>query len=144
MSIQKDEENIIICISFHHFYFWEELFCRSFSVSDNSSHFGICSWRSHRSLFGKCHLVFIAYLKKFSIHNGEIPFRRPVNLHPLFFFWKPGSVCDLEKKIGHPAFLKKQGAKNQGHCCSKREEAAWSLLFLNKKQGPWYFKSSRP
>ena len=51
---------------------------------------------------------------------------------------------------------KKQGAKNQGHCYSKREEAAWSLLFLNnndpvflqpafcKKQGPKFFKSSRP
>ena len=73
--MQEKLENIIICISFHHFYFWEELFCRSFSVSDNYSHFGICSWRSHRSLFGKCHLVFIAYFKKFSIHNGEIPFR---------------------------------------------------------------------
>ena len=53
------------------------------------------------------------------------------------------------KKIGHPAFFKKQGAKIQGHCYSKREEAALSLLFLNnndpvKKQGPWYFKSSRP
>ena len=57
MSSQKDEENIIICISFlqhsfHHFYFWEELFCRSFWVPNNYSHFGICSWRSHRSLFG--------------------------------------------------------------------------------------------
>ena len=26
---------------------------------------------------------------------------------------------------------KKQGAKKQGHCYSKREEAAWPLLFLN-------------
>ena len=56
MSSYKDEENIIICIPFlqflfYHFY-WKELFCRSFSVSDNYSHFGICSWRSHRSLFG--------------------------------------------------------------------------------------------
>ena len=60
------------------------------------------------------------------------------------------------KKIRHPAFWKKQGAKNQGHCYSKREEAAWSLFFLNnndpvflhppfcKKQGPRFFKSSRP
>ena len=60
------------------------------------------------------------------------------------------------KKIRQPAFWKKQGAKNQGHCYSKREEAAWSLLFLNnndpvflhpgfcKKQGPRFFKSSRP
>ena len=30
---------------------------------------------------------------------------------------------------------KKQGAKNQGHCYSKREEAALSLLFLNNN-GP--------
>ena len=26
---------------------------------------------------------------------------------------------------------KKQGAKKQGHCYSKREGAAWPLLFLN-------------
>ena len=26
---------------------------------------------------------------------------------------------------------KNQGAKNQGQCYSKREESAWSLLFLN-------------
>ena len=26
---------------------------------------------------------------------------------------------------------KKQGAKKQGHCYSKREEAAWPLLFSN-------------
>ena len=31
------------------------------------------------------------------------------------------------KKNQAPCFLK----KNQGHCYSKREEAAWSLLFLN-------------
>ena len=53
--------------------------------------------------------------------------RRPVNLHPLFL------------KIGHPAFWKKQSAKNQGHCNSKREEAAWSLLFLNK-EWPCFFQ----
>ena len=60
-------------------------------------------------------------------------------------------------KIGHPAFWKKkQGAKNQGNFYSKKEEAALSLLFLNnndpfflhpafcKKQGPQFFKSSRP
>ena len=27
--------------------------------------------------------------------------------------------------------LKKAGSKKQGHCYSKREEAAWLLLFLN-------------
>ena len=42
-------------------------------------------------------------------------------------------------KIGHPAFWKKQSAKNQGHCNSKREEAAWSLLFLNK-EWPCFFQ----
>ena len=45
--------------------------------------------------------------------------RTLVNLHPLFL------------KIRHPAFLKYQSAKKQGHCYSKKEEAAWSLLFLN-------------
>jgi hypothetical protein len=42
------------------------------------------------------------------------------------------------KKIRHPAFFKKQGAKNQGHYYSKREEAAWSLLFLNNND-PVFF-----
>ena len=61
--------------------------------------------------------------------------KRPVNLHPPFLkighpaFWK----------MGHPAFWKKQSAKNQGHCNSKREEAAWSLLFLNK-EWPCFFQ----
>ena len=27
--------------------------------------------------------------------------------------------------------LKKAGSKKQGHCYSKREKAAWPLLFLN-------------
>ena len=27
--------------------------------------------------------------------------------------------------------LKKAGSKKQGHCYSKRKEAAWPLLFLN-------------
>ena len=52
------------------------------------------------------------------------------------------------KKNRAPCFFQKAGCKNQGHCYSKREEAAWSLLFLNnndpvflhsafcKKQGP--------
>ena len=29
--------------------------------------------------------------------------------------------------------LKKAGCKKQGHCYSKKEDAAWPLLFLNKK-----------
>ena len=62
----------------------------------------------------------------FSVEKKENTYS-PVNLHPLFL------------KIGHPAFLKsgafwkKQSAINQGHCNLKREEAAWSLLFLNKE-----------
>ena len=66
---------------------------------------------------------------------------RPVNLHPLFLFWKPGSVFDSEK-TRHPDYFKKQGAKNQGHCYSKREEAAWSLLFLNNND-PVFLKKKR-
>ena len=58
-----------------------------------------------------------------------------VNLHPVFL--KIGHPVFL--KIGHPAFWKKQGTKNQGHCYSKREEAARSLLFLNKKW-PCFFQ----
>ena len=72
--------------------------------------------------------------------------------------WPSQNIWTL--KIWHPAFWKtgtlffekKQSAKNQGHCNSKREEAAWSLLFLNiewtcffqpafcKKQGAPFFK----
>ena len=48
--------------------------------------------------------------------------------------WAP---CFL--KIGHPRFWKKQSAKNRVHCNSKREEAAWSLLFLNK-EWPCFFQ----
>ena len=34
--------------------------------------------------------------------------------------------------------LKKAGSKKQGHCYSKREEAAWHLLFLNNND-PVFF-----
>ena len=60
---------------------------------------------------------------------------RPVNLHPLFLFWKHGSVCDLEKNQIQNMDLKKARWKNR--VCylfvwySKREEARLSLLFLN-------------
>ena len=50
---------------------------------------------------------------------------RPVNLHPLFLFWKHGSVCELDK-IGSKIW----GAKNQGwtfFCHSKKKAA--SFLF---------------
>ena len=45
---------------------------------------------------------------------------RPVNLHPLFSFWKHGSVCDLEKKLGPKYGVQKI-----------REEAVGPLLFWN-------------
>ena len=54
-----------------------------------------------------------------------------------------------------PAFSKKQGAKKQGHCYSKREETRLPLLFLNnndlgflhpaffKKQGAQFFSGAQ-
>ena len=52
---------------------------------------------------------------------------------------------------------KNQGAKKQGHCYSKREEAAWPLLFLNNNDpvfftllfsgpyfGPGFFLDHKP
>ena len=54
----------------------------------------------------------------------------PVNLLPLFLFRKHGSVCDPEKKLGPKYGVQNTGCK-QRYCYSKREEAAWPLLFLN-------------
>ena len=79
----------------------------------------------------------------------------PVNLHPLFLFWKPGWVCDPEKnqvqsmdlnKIRSKVWTwKKQVAKKQGHCYSKREEARLPFLFLNNNDPaflhPAFFRS---
>ena len=56
----------------------------------------------------------------------------PVNLHPLFLFWKHGSVCDTEKNQVQNMDLKKAGSKKQGHCYSKREEAAWPDFFKSQ------------
>ena len=53
---------------------------------------------------------------------------RPVNLHPLFLFWKHGSVCDPEKKSGPKYGMQKAGCIKQGHCYSKREEARLYLF----------------
>ena len=80
----------------------------------------------------------------------------PVNLHPLFLFWKHGSVCDPEKnrsKYGP----EKSKVKKQGHCYSKREEARLLFLFLNNNDhvfgfllfsgayfGPDFFKVADP
>ena len=42
-------------------------------------------------------------------------------------FFRAWNLKKRSRKIG----CKKKGAKKQGHCYSKREEAAWPLLFLN-------------
>ena len=55
----------------------------------------------------------------------------PVNQHPLFLFWKRGSVCYPEKNQFQNMDLKKAGFKKQGHWYWKREEAAWHLFFLS-------------
>ena len=51
---------------------------------------------------------------------------RPVNLHPLFLFWKPGSVCDPEKNQA-PGFLKKAGCKKPRSLLFKKRRG--SLVF---------------
>ena len=53
---------------------------------------------------------------------------RPVNLHPLFLFWKHGSVCDPEKNQVQNMGLKKQGAKKTRSLLFKkrRDQAASS------------------
>ena len=81
---------------------------------------------------------------------------RPVNLHSLFLFWKPGSVCDPEKNRA-PCFLKKPGCKKPRSLLFKKRRGSlvfslfWitmTFFFLHpgfcKKQGPQFFKSSRP
>ena len=49
--------------------------------------------------------------------------KRPVNLHPLLLFSKHELVCDPEKNWVQNMGRNKQGAKKQGYCYSKREEA---------------------
>ena len=46
--------------------------------------------------------------------------------------------------MGDPAFCKKQGAKKQGQCYSKREEAALSLLFSINNDSLLFAKSRVP
>jgi hypothetical protein len=81
----------------------------------------------------------VADILQFLPSNGSCRYIRamvdkvicPVNIHPLFLFWKHGSVCDPEKIQVQNMDLKKARWKKQGHCNSKREEARLSLLFLN-------------
>ena len=63
--------------------------------------------------------------------SREFAIQLPSQSAPTILFLKTRVGFVTLKKIGHPVFYKKQGAKNQGNCYSKREEAAWSLLFLN-------------
>ena len=56
------------------------------------------------------HCVWIWFLVK---NRGWAELKRPVNLHPLFLFWKPGSVCDPEKKLGTLLFEKNRVQKTK-------------------------------
>ena len=68
-------------------------------------------------------------------------------------FENMGRFATLEKNRIQNMGWKKQGAKNQGHCYSKREEARLPILFLNKNDpvfwhsvffGPDFFKVPDP
>ena len=48
---------------------------------------------------------------------------------------------ELKKNQVQNIDLKKAGRKKQGHCYSKREEAAWPLLFLNNND-PVFLQSA--
>ena len=92
----------------------------------------------------------------FRVHDQHFQTQSPSQSAPTILVLKTRVGLWPWKKNQAPCILKKQGAKNQGHCYSKKEEAAWSLLFLNnndpvllypafcKKQGSRFFKSSRP
>ena len=55
-----------------------------------------------------------------------------VNLHPLFLFWKHGSVCDPEKKLGPKYGVQKAGCKKTGSLFfkKKRGQTAFSLFWI--------------
>ena len=55
---------------------------------------------------------------------------RPVNLHPLFLFWKHGSVCDPEKK-GSKIWVSKSRVKKTRSLLFKKRRGSCPLLFLN-------------
>ena len=74
---------------------------------------------------------------KIKLHNWYSEATCLVNLHPLFLFWKHGSVCEPEKKVQNMG-CKKQGAKKQGHCYSKREEAAYLIVSTTETPLPSY------
>ena len=113
--------------------------CRWFTLDELHN---IFSWPT-LSLF-----LYGIYLHVSTVH-------RPVNLHPLFLFWKNGLVCDPEKKSGPKSGMQKAGCKKQGHCYSKREEAAalfsfWIIMtlffapcFLHPIFLTWFFSGSQ-
>ena len=78
----------------------------------------------------------------------------PVNQHPLFLFWKPGSVCDPEKNWAPTQKSRMQKTKVGVIQKEKKQPVLFSFwitmtlffctLLFCKKQGPWIFKSSRP
>ena len=78
---------------------------------------------------------------KFSRKDTICGKTQPVNMHPLFLFWKHGSVWDHVKKWGLKYRMQKiaSGLEKVGlcerlreffFCYLKSEEAAWPLLFL--------------
>ena len=69
----------------------------------------------NRVLLGSCIFQWFGFHLCTFAKNSH---NRPVNLHPLFLFWKHWSVYD-PVKIG------------SNHCYSKREEARLPFLFLN-------------
>ena len=82
-----------------------------------------------------------AFISFFSIPRAIFSHSPPINLHPwkwfegypvksTLFFFKVAKAPEIFQGIA-PIFF-------QGHCCSKREEAAWPLLFLNNND-PFFF-----
>ena len=61
--------------------------------------------------------------------------RSLVNLHPLFLFWKHGSVCEPEKKC--PKYgLQKQGAKKNKVIFIQKENYNYTHLIVSTTETP--------
>ena len=112
----------------------------------------LLSWLMLSSHFVSALLHFSGMLSSSSEKWPSIHFKhtRPVNLHPLFLFWKHGSVCDPENKSGPK---KSWVQKNRVVVIQKEKRQSglfsfWitmtrffcTLLFF----GPGFFSSSRP
>ena len=57
-------------------------------------------------------------------------YTRPVNLHPLFLFWKHGLVCDLEKNQVQNMGCEKQSAKTRVFFFQKGKRPGCHFSFL--------------